>query len=145
MTAPRPPASEEPPFKRRKTDGMLNPGSYEVGAVVDAITLAHDLYLADRRQYSDTPAPPDERELEVLGVWLLTAADNVQQACAGRRDRMGPSHVQARRAVRTALDAYPVPWGAEPDHRKAWWNLLVAHATTIYRLALAIVEDPDHH
>jgi hypothetical protein len=139
-TRSRPRATEEPPYRRLNTDGRINPGSYEVSGVIDVINLAHRLYLdAGDGQPQEPPQLP---ELRSLGRYLLAAADAIQRRATDTVDRQAASHNRALRCLRTALNAHPVPWGADTPDREAWWETVVDRASSIYTLALELVDEP---
>lgn len=137
-TKTRPLATEEPPYRRTNSDGRLNAGCYEVAGALAQVTLAHRLWMDER---PGTDVPPEIHEVRNLARYLVAAVDQVQKRAAGRIDRMAPSSDRASRAVRTALDAHPVPWGADEMLRNEWWNRLVDHATDLFTLALELVEE----
>jgi hypothetical protein len=72
---------------------------------------------------------------------LLRASDLTQAAVRsdGHCDRMDGSHTRARAAVRSALEAHPVPWGAEPAELDQWVADLSAYAAVIIRVSLSLV------
>lgn len=137
-TRHHPPANEEPPFKRHNTDGRVNAGSFEVSGVLDVIALAHRLYLEEHPRHV---GPPEIRELRPLARHLVTAVDQVQYRATDRVNRMAASSARAMKAVRCALYAYPVPWGADPLVQREWWHRVVDHAAGIYDLALELVDE----
>lgn len=131
----RPPATEAKPWDRHNTDGRPNLGSYEVGGALDAVKLAHRLHLAHL-----DGQPPIKPEVRYLATMLLAATDATQARATGARpDRQAASHKHAHRAVVAALDAHPVPWGADTDERNAWYEQLVNRAAMLLELARDLV------
>lgn len=131
----RTPATEAKPWDTLNTDGRPNLGSYEVGAALDAVKLAHRLTvdMLDGQ-------PPIKGEVQYLAKLLLAAADGAQTRATGARvDRQAASHKHATRAVAAALQAHPVPWGADDDERGAWFEQLTNRAAMLLELARDLV------
>lgn len=126
---------EAKPSVLYNTDGSINLASWSYQAVVGMVELAYELTAA-RAAVDGTELRMEQ--VERLGRILLDAADKVQATIRadGHVDRMDSSHTRARGAVRTALSANPVPFGADADARAAWAETLVAHAAGIALVAL---------
>lgn len=139
MSGPR--IMEGKPWESINSDGSLNLGSYAVTAAVGMVELANELLLA--REVDPGDEVPTEAELRKLSRTLLLAADHVQANVRGDGHvaRMDNSHTRARGAVRSALLAHPVPWGADATEKKVWFNDLTEWATTILRTAVALIEE----
>ena len=132
---------EGKPWESINSDGSLNLGSYAVLAAVGMVELAHELLVARCAETGDPV--PDEDELRKLARTLLHAADAAQSTLRvdGHVSRMDNSHARARGAIRSALAAYPVPWDANVDGKKAWLVGLTCQATVIIRTAVALIEE----
>lgn len=129
-------ASEAKPWETLNTDGRPNMGSYEVGGALDVAKLVHRLYLDEHHE------PGTREQLNYLTVTLLCAVDEAQHRITGRTDRQAASHRHAYRAIVAALDAYPVPWGADPDTRAAWYRALVDRGAMLLEIARDLIH-PD--
>lgn len=140
---------EAKPWEPFNTDGSVNLGSYAVTASLGMAELAYELIMErNRTEAARTGAalvPPPWGQVKALARRLLSACDRAQAALRsdGRVDRMDNSHTRARGAVRSALDVYPVPWGAEAADVGAWVDTLAAHATELIRIAVALVDPPE--
>lgn len=143
-----PKIAEAKPWEPHNSDGSLNLGSYAVTASLGFAELAYELVVerirtdaAVRGMAMEAPSFPQVRALTRV---LLRAADRVQANVRpdGRVDRMDASHTRARGAIRSVLDLYPVPWGATDEERTAWEDELVAQATELLRIGIALV-DPE--
>lgn len=131
--------AEAKPWEPLNSDGSVNLGSYAVTASLSMVELAHDLLLERIRDLGgDEVEDLTLAQVRSLARRLLDAADGAQAAVRGdgRIDRMDASHTRARGAVRTALDLYPVPWGASEVDRTQWVTNLASHAGALIRLAL---------
>lgn len=138
---------EARPWERRNSDGSINVGSYEVQATYGMATLAYKLLLEKARADAargEQMIAPRPAQVRTLGKLLLTAADAVQASIRadGMADRMDTSHSRARGAIREALDAYPVPWGATDQARAEWWATLTETATMLLGIGLELIEVP---
>lgn len=136
--------AEARPWEPYNSDGSLNLGSYEVLATAGMVELSHELLLA-----RSGPGSFTMDELRRLARTLLAAADQVQANVRsdGRSDRMDASHTRARGAIRTALEAHPVPWGVpseppSPAEKAAWVEELVAWATLLMEAAVDLLAFP---
>lgn len=140
--------AEARPWEAYNTDNSLNLGSYAVLASESMVHLAHDLLTTRNRETAAAEgrpfAPYSPGQRAALARRLLQAADRAQAAVRddNRVVRMASSHTRARSAVRTALDLYPVPWGAPPDQLEAWVDDLGRAAAGVIRDAITLV-DPD--
>lgn len=132
------------PWERYNVDGTPNLGSYAFTAAVGMVELAIELIIdlartdaATRGVPMTAPAPGRVRSLALA---LLNATDRVQAnvRADGLADRMDMSHTRARGAVRTALDSYPVPWGATAEERAAWLDDLVELGTMALTIAIDV-------
>jgi hypothetical protein len=121
--------------------GSHNVGSYDMAAAVGAVELADELL----RTQGAVPVSPESAEK--LGVILLRLADSLQERLRKRSlythamasgaspdpeqvraqldgmdlvDRSGGSHVRARGALRTVVEALPLPVGADEGALRAW-------------------------
>ena len=134
------------PWEAHNPDGSVNLGSYAFTAAVGMVELAGELVVNRARVDNATRGVPLEApsagKVKFLAGWLLSAADHVQADLRrdGRVDRMDNSHTRARGAIRSALDLYPVPWGATPEQRQAWHDALVAYGILLLRVALDVIE-----
>jgi hypothetical protein len=152
---PSPPAPRSPrrgrieearPWEFYGTDGRINLGSYAVTAAVGMVELAARLIVEHNRVTSAATGRPVEAPTrgQVLGLarYLLEASDAVQATARpdGKADRMDNSHTRARGAVRSALDLYPVPFGASEDDRAAWLEDLVAFASILLEVSVTLTE-----
>lgn len=138
---------EARPWERYNTDGSLNLGSYEVTACYGMTSLAFELILEKARQdAAATGAPleaPDPSRVMGLATTLLQAADIAQATVRsdGCTDRLDASHSRARGALRTALDAYPVPWDArDAGDKRAWRDLLADTAAQLLSIAVSLTQ-----
>lgn len=144
-----PRVEEARPWEAYNTDGSLNLGSYAVTASLGYTELAYELALAKARTdlvlNGGTLVAPSWPMVRGLARALLTAADRTQKATRadGHVDRMDASHTRARGAVRAALDAYPVPWGATAEERAAWVDQLADVATNLLRIGVELVDHQD--
>jgi hypothetical protein len=134
----RPVATEAKPWETLNTDGRPNLGSYEIGGALDVVKLAHHLTLTHLEGQ-----PPIQPEVRYLAGVLLQAVDAVQCRVAGRVDRQASSHKHASRAVLAALDAVPVPWGADEDIRTDWYRTLVNRGAMLLETARDLIHTPD--
>lgn len=132
-------AVEEPPYRRLNPDGRL--GCYEVAGVLSVVLFAHRSWISE----GPGVEAPEVHELRGLVRYLVSAVDAVQARVAGRVDWMAASSDRAWRAVRTAIAAHPVPWGADSRTKEAWWHGIVDHAAGLFALALEFVDDSDHY
>lgn len=132
-TRRRPPASEAKPWETLNSDGRPNMGSFEVGGALDIAKLVHRLYLDEHHE------PGTRHELNHLAITLLAAVDTVQTRLTGRLDRQAASHKHAYRAILAALDAYPVPWGADEDTRTAWYRALTDRGALLLEIARDLI------
>lgn len=150
-----PPAARSPrrgrheearPWDYYNTDGSLNPGSYAMTAAVGMVELAAQLILEHNRVTGAATGRPVETPTrgQVLNLArrLIGAADEVQMniRADGYSDRMDMSHTRARGAIRSALDLYPVPFGAERDDRDRWHADLVAYGTLLLEVSSTLLE-----
>lgn len=108
--------------------------------MLSAVLFAHRLWISE----GPGVEAPEVDELRGLVRYLVSAVDAVQARVAGRVDRMAASSERAWRAVRTAIAAHPVPWGADNGTKEVWWHGVVDHAAGLFALALEFVEDSDH-
>lgn len=128
---------EAKPWERTNGDGSVNLGSYEAQACIGLASLAYKLMLEKARDDADRTggqvAAPSKANVAALARSLLQAADAAQAAVRadGCADRMDSSHTRARGAIREALDAYPVPWGATPEEKLAWRDTLATTAAML--------------
>jgi len=131
--------AEGRPWEELNSDGSPNLGSYAYGAVLATVELAHELLVA-HAVTAGAGDPLSMGQVASLARTLLGVADEVQAALRpdGRVDRMDASHTRARGALRSALEAYPVPFGAGEEDRQAWRGALVERATALGTLALAL-------
>lgn len=140
---------EAKPWEPFNTDGSVNLGSYAITASLGMAELAYELIMERNRTEAARSGselqPPPWPQVKGLARKLLDAADRAQAELRsdGRVDRMDNSHTRARGAVRSALDVYPVPWGAAPDDVAAWVDVLAHHATELIRIAVALVDPPE--
>ena len=144
------------PWQPTNSDGSTNLGSYAATASIAFVELAHELLA---RRYAESaaavevarpsvepepepPGPPPMGQVVYLARQLLRAADRAQAAIRGdhRVDRMDNSHTRARGAVRSALEVYPVPFGAEEAVRQQWTENLWTRAADLLRAGLALLE-----
>lgn len=139
---------EAKPWERHNTDGSVNLGSYEATAVIGMASLAYRLLLEKNRVEATAKggdvAAPNAAQVKNLGTILLQAADAAQAAVRsdGCSDRMDSSHTRARGAVREALDAYPVPWGAGEAERLAWRDTLAFTAALLLKVGVELLDAP---
>jgi hypothetical protein len=139
---------EARPWERHNTDGSVNLGSYEVSATVYMANLAFRLLLEKARNdaalHDAGVTAPTPIAVRNLATYLLTAADEVQATIRsdGCADRMDGSHRRARDAIREALDAYPVPWGADQEARAEWRETLVAAASMLLGVGVELLAVP---
>lgn len=136
-SAPRrgPRVQEAKQWEPTNSDGSPNFGSYAFAAAVGMVELAQDLWL---KGHEGVPITDDVRvAIARLGATLLRVADDVQAHVRrdGRSDRMDTSHVRARGAVRSAVEALPVPWEADRNARAAWVSSLEHHGDWIMATA----------
>lgn len=138
----RPRLAEAKPWEPYNSDGSLNLGSYAYGAVLATVELAHELHAAHLRATrppGSDPAElvPDMGKVASLARLLIAVADDAQALLRpdGHVDRMDGSHTRARGAVRTALEVYPVPFGADSPTRGAWREKLLERAVEVMRVA----------
>lgn len=142
--APRGPrVAEGRPWDRHNSDGSINLGSYAIQASVGMVELAQKLCLEHMRAQSKQDG--EKRTLDLAQVRsvanaLLSAADMAQAAVRadGRFDRMDNSHARARGATRMAIDAFPVPFGADLDEQKIWCKTVALHAAALIKLAVEL-------
>lgn len=133
-------------FERYNQDGSRNLGSWEVLATEGMVLLAHDLLLEQARVQTKLEGipfvSPTPGKVTGLARRLLKAADVAQAGLRpdGWVDRMAMSHTRCRGAVRVALEAHPVPWGADADQLEAWVAALADYATQLVKVTLALVE-----
>lgn len=139
---------EAKPWERRNSDGSVNLGSYEATATIGMASLAYRVLLekarADATARGIDPLAPSRVQVLNLGRFLLEAADAAQAAVRsdGCADRMDASHTRARGAIREALDAYPVPWKATDEERRAWRDTLAATAAMLLTVGTELLELP---
>lgn len=134
--------AEGKPWEPLNSDGSLNLGSYEVLAAAGTTELAHELMLARAVEAGHDVFSLDT--MRRLARTLLGVADAVQATVRsdGRSDRMDASHTRARGAVRTALEAYPVPWDASADEKSAWVADLTSRAVAILGCSIELSQEP---
>lgn len=111
---------EAKPWEPTNSDGSTNLGSYAYQAALGMTELAQELWL---KGHPDATLGRDQRpEVERLARRLLAIADAVQSSIRpdGRSDRMDASHARARGALRSAIEALPVPWEATTNERAVW-------------------------
>ena len=134
--------AEGKPWEPFNSDGSLNLGSYEVLAAAGMTELAHELMLARAVEVGHQVFSLDT--MRRLARTLLGVADAVQAAVRsdGRSDRMDASHTRARGVVRTALEAYPVPWDGTAGEKAAWVAQLTAWSTEILRCSIELATEP---
>lgn len=131
-----PAMAEGRPFDEYNSDGTPNPGSYRRMAAVGFLEQAQRLVVARVRELTaetGLPAYVDVAQVKAIARYLLAAADRTQANVRTDRrvNRMDNSHTRARGAVRTALDVFPVPWGADQETRAAWVDNLADYATAL--------------
>lgn len=137
---------EAKPWQPYNTDGELNLGSYAVQGVEGLVLLAHDLLLARARFLAQTegkpPVDPTPGQLRGLARRLLEAADRIQASVRsdGHFDRMDGSHTRSRAAMRSALEAHPVPWGVSTEELDAWQADVVTYGSAIMGVVIELVE-----
>lgn len=102
-------------------------------AALGMVELAYELVLEQGQGV-------DQRRVKVLAKSLLEAVDEAQRRTFGRLDRADHSHSRARGALRTALRAHPVPFGADGETRARWSEDLTAETAAILRLGLELLD-----
>lgn len=130
------------------SDGKLNLGSYAVTASVGFAELAFKL-VVDNMTVEATREGRGMESLDMARVGRLTRtllrlADRTQASLRadGRVNRMDASHTRARGAVRLIIESYPPPFGLDAEEQKAWGDLIVAQASEVLAIGIALV-DPD--
>ena len=124
---------EAKPWEQTNTDGSPNFGSYRYQAALGMVELAHELAC-------NAGIEPNRDLVKALAATLITAADAAQAAIRydGNSDRMDGSHTRARGAVRTAVDAYPPPWGHDETTWSDWNARITQRAVGLLRIAAAV-------
>lgn len=143
---------EAKPWEPYNSDGSLNLGSYAVTAALGFVEWAHELCTARATYLAKAEgigfAPPPASKVRELARLLLHAADRAQATVRsdGRSDRMDNSHTRCRGAVRTCLDALPVPWDVlEADDYaveqiRPWVDALGKRAAGLVKVAVDLVD-----
>jgi hypothetical protein len=129
--------------------GQLNLSSYEVGAVIDLVELAQRILIRRARAAASEDGDgqvdaPTVEAVQALAGALKLAADRVQVAIRGGSvDRQSGLYRRAVRAVREAVDWYPVPAAGAPAAELAGWHhAIVDHASTTILVALVLLDEP---
>jgi hypothetical protein len=148
--APAPPrrrakVMEGKPWEPYLSDGVsLNLGSYAVQASVGTVEWAYQLLARRQRDEALEGVPaeaPNMGKVAALARLLLRASDLTQARIRGGHvDRLEASHTRARGAVRSAIDAHPVPWGGDGDEKDAWVRALAAEAAELLAIGISLVE-----
>lgn len=143
LPASRPRVQEAKPWERKNTDGSINIGSLAILAVMDMEEIAVRELRTYRAATGKAGAPAID-DIKMLTARLLMAADRAQQMVRsdGHLDRNDHSHKPCRKAVRMALDFYPVPFDGEPDALQAardqWVCQLADFASELVKAAVSL-------
>lgn len=130
---------EGKPWETLNSDGSPNMGSYAMQAAIGMLELAQECW---RRDHPDEPI--DRERVRKLAHSLLRIADRAQASVRtdGRANRMDNSHARSRGAVRSGVEAYPVPWKAENGAAQAWVSNVTDHASWLMQSAVELVDLP---
>jgi hypothetical protein len=136
--------AEARPWEAENSDHTLNAGSYAASAVVGFAEWAYRLILDHHDEVGEVgaPTPAPAPQVRALARQLLRATDIVQARARadGYVDRMARSHTVARGAVRNALRAHPVPWGASDEEKAAWVRALAHTASELVSVGLSLID-----
>lgn len=130
---------EGKPWEALNPDGSPNLGSYQAQASIGMVGMAHKL-LIEHRTRTGEATMPTPGQVRSLAHVLLAAADVAQASLRSDHqvDRMAQSHARARGLVHTALEAFPVPWGAGDAERAQWASQLGAYTIDLLRVAASL-------
>ncbi|GAB2733908.1 RecB family exonuclease [Nocardioides pakistanensis] len=114
-------------------NGRLNPASYAATAVFGTVTLAYE-------ELHKAGVGISKANIDALATTFAHIVATAQQGVTGVESYQDAANTRLRGALRTVIDANPLPWGGSQADWDQWVDLTTKHVKSIASAALRLYD-----